>query len=240
MNPIAMLNAAQRANAAYVSDLQAARAAFAALNMTFVSQYRNDTHQAVISTDIHDRYYLTISGTRYSQENNIDLVDDIWLAPEKAAKGGVIPAGVNQGMQEFWNWVLQTVPAAATINVEGHSLGAERTLLTPLFLAKERIGDLYAFEPPQCGTQEFWDAYRDELKGAVVTVCGGDIWFGWPPRQGYVHDAQSNLFWLLDQHIEIILPNEWTGATCEADHAITEVIARIQSAITNGTFPHVL
>lgn len=239
MNPIAMLNAAQRANAAYVSDPLAVKAAFAALDMTFVAQYRNATHQAVISTDTRGRYYLSISGTRFSQNNNVDLLDDIWLAPVNAAKGGVVPAGVNQGMQDFWQWVLQNVPSGLEINVEGHSLGAERALLTPLFLPKERIGDLYAFEPPQCGTQEFWDAYRDELKDAVVTVCGNDLWFGWPPRQGYVHDAQSNVFWLLDQHVEIIKPSEWTGASCEADHAITEVIARLQSAITNGTFPHV-
>lgn len=239
MNPIAMLNAAQRSNASYVSDLLAVKAAFAALDMTFVSQYRNDTHQAVISKDARDRWYLTISGTRFSQGDNFDLLDDIWLAPVNAPKGGMVPSGVNQGMVEFWKWVLQTVPADAALNVEGHSLGAERTLLTPLYLPDNRIGDLYAFEPPQCGTQEYWDAYRNELASAVVTVCGADIWFGWPPRQGYVHDAQSNLFWLLDQHIEIIKPSEWTGGNCEADHAITEVIARIQSAITNGTFPHV-
>lgn len=239
MNPLATLNAAQRSNAAYVMDRTAATAAFAALDMTLVDQYRNATHQGVISRDAKGLWYLSIAGTRFSQGGNVDILDDIWLAPSKAPKGGVVPAGVNQGMQDFWNWVLKTIPAGMTINIEGHSLGAERALLTPIYLAPERIGDLYAFEPPMCGTQEYWDAYGPALSRAVQTVCGADVFYGWPPRQGYVHGAMGITLFLQEQQIEIIQPAAWPGGDSQADHAITEVIARLQASITNNTFPHV-
>lgn len=238
MNPIAILESAQRCNAVYIEDLTAATAAFQALGMTVLGQYKNLTHQAILSKDVKGLYHLTIAGTRISEGNNLDLLDDIWLAPVKIPQGGMVASGVISGMDEFWKWVLVQVPAGIAINVEGHSLGAERTLLTPLFLSADRIGDLYAFEAPQCATQEFWDAYHAVLANAVHTVCGEDIWYNWPARQGYVHDKNSTVIWFQTTSTKIIAPADWPVGFNEADHVIEEVIARIQTSITNNTFPH--
>lgn len=238
MNPLSVLAAAQRCNAAYVMDKSAVAQAFAALGMIFVDQYRNATHQAVYSKDQHGYHYLSISGTRFFEGDNLDLLDDIWLAPVKVQRGGEVASGVYSGMDDLWMWMKSHLPTSATLNIEGHSLGAERALLAPLFLPKEQIGDLHAFEAPQTATQEFWDAYREELSRAVHTVCGADIFYNWPPKQGYTHDAQSDVLWLKANSIEVIRPSQWPIGANEGDHAIERVIAYIQAAIVNGYFPH--
>lgn len=245
MDPIGILASAQRCNAAYIEELSAAQAAFSQLGMSFIAQYMNATHQAVLSKDTQGSIYLTIAGTRLTQGNNVDLLDDAWLAPQPCPKGGVVPAGVYAGMWDFWQWVQSNVPAGASVNVEGHSLGGERALLTPLFLENARIGDIFAFEAPQCATQEYWDAYRDELSSAVQTVCGADVWFGWPPAQGYVHDAQRALLWVQSTGVIQTSVAQWKSTYVAwpiglsyDDHEIVRVIAYLQSAITNGTFTH--
>jgi hypothetical protein len=238
LDPLATLAASQRASAAYIEDLDSATTAFAQLGMTVLGQYKNDTHQAIISKNAQGLFYLSISGTRFNEGDNVDILDDIWLSQVKAPKGGGVSSGVYSGMDAFWKWVLSLVPAGANINIEGHSLGAERTLLTPLFLPQAQIGELYAFEAPKSATQEYWDAYRDELSGAVRTVCGADIWYNWPPFHDYVHDAQSSVLWLKPDTITVIKPSEWPIGIDASDHEIAVVVSRIQTSITNGTFPH--
>lgn len=237
MNPIAIVAAGQRAEAAYIVDPAAAKTAFEQLGMTFLGQYQDSTHQGVVSMDAKGRYYVTITGTRWSEGFGADLLSDIWLAPVNAPKGGVVPSGVYCGMKDFWGWVATKIPAGTGFNIEGHSLGAERALLAPIFVDPKLIGDIYAFEPPQCGTQEFWDAYREDLKNAVVTVCGQDIWFNWPPHQGYVHDAKMAVLWLLSTGSEWVLPAQYQGGNNAGDHQITEVNQRLQYCMTNAKFP---
>lgn len=238
MNPIAITAAAQRSAAAYNTDVPSATAAFAALGYTLMGFYKNLTHQAVLSRDARNQFYLSITGTRYDQPGNLDLLADLSLSPVNVPKGGQVASGVYEGLGDMWNWVLNQVPIGSVINIDGHSLGAERTLLTPIFLSKPQIGDLYAFEAPMCATQAYWDAYRDELAGAVHTVCGLDIWFSYPPHQGYCHDAQSSLLWLQSTAIKLITPPQFPGGLSGSDHAITEVVARLQNGMTNALFPH--
>jgi hypothetical protein len=239
MNPLAMLVAAQRCNAAYIEDLSAVTAAFTQLGMSVIGQYQNLTHQCVLSKDSTGLVYLTIAGTRISEGNNLDLLDDVWMAPVAAPKGGVVSSGVFTGMADLWNWVFANTSVTTVINVEGHSLGAERALLTPLFLPKERLGDLYAFEAPMCATQEYWDAYREELMYAILTVCGNDRWYAWPPGQGYVHDAHGEVVWFQPTQVSVIPTGAWPGTDLDMDdHDIELLISRIQSSIDNSTFPH--
>lgn len=237
MNPIAIVAAGQRAEAAYIVDPVAAKTAFEELGMTFLGQYQDSTHQGVVSMDAKGRYYVTITGTRWSEGFGADLLADIWLAPIKAPKGGLVPSGVYCGMKDFWTWVETKVPAGTVLNIEGHSLGAERALLAPIFMDSSLIGDLYAFEPPQCATQDYWDAYRDDLKNAIVTVCGQDAWFNWPPHQGYVHDAQMPLLWILSIGCQWVMPAAYRGGANTNDHQITEINQRLQYSLANAKFP---
>jgi hypothetical protein len=127
LDPLATLAASQRASAAYIEDLDSATTAFAQLGMTVLGQYKNDTHQAILSKNAQGLFYLSISGTRFDEGSNIDVLDDIWMSKVKAPKGGMVSSGVYSGMDAFWKWVLSLVPAGANINIEGHSLGAEST-----------------------------------------------------------------------------------------------------------------
>lgn len=238
MNPIAIVAAGQRAEAAYIVDPAEAKTAFEKLGMTFLGQFQDSTHQGVVSQDAKGRYYVTITGTRWSEGFGADLLSDIWLAPVKAPKGGLVPSGVYCGMKDFWSWALSKVPAGVAVNIEGHSLGAERALLAPCFLSPDRIGDIYAFEPPQCATQEYWDAYRSELSQAVVTVNGQDMWFNWPSRQGYVHDAQREVLWLGPVGSQWVLPANYKGGSNASDHDISLVNQRLQFCMANAKFPN--
>jgi hypothetical protein len=239
MNPLALLAAAQRAQAVYIADALAAQKAFEELGYTFLGQYQDATHQGVVSQDAKGRYYVTIAGTRYNQGYGADLVMDVWLAPHDCLKGGQVAAGVIEGMDKFWAWALSKIPATAAINIEGHSLGAERTLLAPMFIPKERLGDLYAFEPPMFATPEWWSAYGSDLEGAVCTVQGADRWFAWPPRQGYIHNPNGKYLWLLSTSVQAINVADWKPtALSEGDHSIELLVSRVQDALTKNLFPH--
>lgn len=224
MNWQAIYAAAKRAEAAYIADEGEAKAAFAALGLTFVGQHRDVSHQAVLSRDADGATYLSISGTRFGEPDNIDLLDDLYLLPVSAPRGGIVAAGAYSGMQELWQWVSSTVGPDVVVNVEGHSLGGERTLLTPLFLPKARIGTLHAFDAPKCASQAYWDAYREELAGAVLTVNRRDIWFGWPPAGPYQHDRQAEVIWLAEEGVRIIEATAWPGGLDAGDHAIAEIV----------------
>jgi hypothetical protein len=239
MNPLAILAAAQRAQAVYIVDPKAAQTAFEGLGMTFLGQYQDATHQGVVTKDAKGQYYVTIAGTRYSEGYGADLLEDIWLAPVHAINGGIVASGVHEGMDRFWAWALNLIPATAVINMEGHSLGAERVLLAPLFIPKERLGDMHAFEAPMCADQDYWDAYRAELAHVVHTVQGADRWFAFPPRQGYCHDAQANVLWFFsDTQILWTTPSAWTPITLsDVDHSIDLLVTRIQTGVTNAAFP---
>jgi hypothetical protein len=129
--------------------------------------------------------------------------------------------------------VHANVPAGAVINIEGHSLGAERALLTPLFLAKAQIGSIHAFEAPQCASPEYWHSYADELAKAVHTVCGADVWYGWPPVSQYRHPT-SSVIWLTGKGYELIKPSEWPGGLSMGDHSIAEVVARLDTIFASA------
>jgi hypothetical protein len=238
MNPIALLAAAQRAQAVYIPDALAAQKAFSGLGMTYLGQYQDATHQGAVSTDSKGRYYVSISGTRYSEGYGADLFADIWLAPHDCLKGGQVASGIIEGMDKFWAWALSKIPATAEISVEGHSLGGERALLTPMFLPKERMGDIYAFEPPMFATPEWWAAYGPDLANAVCTVQGADRWFAWPPRQGYVHNPAGKYMWLMSTAAEWIKATDWKpSGFSDQDHSIDRLVERVQEAIHGNWFP---
>jgi hypothetical protein len=239
MNPLAILAAALRAQAVYIVDPKAAQTAFEGLGMTFLGQYQDATHQGVVSKDAKGQYYVTIAGSRGASGYGADLLIDLWLAPVHAVNGGQVASGVYSGMDKFWAWALDLIPPTAPINMEGHSLGAERVLLAPLFIPKSRLGDMHAFEAPMCADQDYWDAYRDELSHVVHTVQGADRWFAYPPRQGYCHDAQANVLWFLSNNkIQSITPKNWiTTAFSDADHSIDTLVQRIQTGVANAAFP---
>ncbi|RKP50496.1 hypothetical protein [Trinickia fusca] len=234
MNWPAIYAAAKRAEAAYIADEDEAKAAFAALGLTFIGQHRDASHQAVLSHDAAGATYLSISGTRFGEADNVDLLDDLYLLPVSVPRGGIVAAGAYSGMQELWQWVSSHIGPDVAVNVEGHSLGGERTLLTPLFLPKERIGTLHAFDAPKCASQAYWDVYREELAGAVRTVNRQDLWYGWPPAGPYQHDEQAEVIWLVQDGFRIINAMAWPGGFDVENHAIAEIVTALEGIASAG------
>src|SRR5260370_37904509 len=71
--------AAKRPNAAYLDDAAQSKAAFEALGDTWVGQFQDDLHQAVLSVDPAGATHLSISGTR--SPLSLDLFADVSLDP---------------------------------------------------------------------------------------------------------------------------------------------------------------
>lgn len=227
MNRAAIVAAAKRAQAAYILDDAGARAAFEGLEQTFLGRYENDSHQAVVSQDVAGACYLSISGTRFGHDLG-DLLEDLHITGKDLGNGMRVAAGVYDGMQAMWDWAERLVPAGATWNVEGHSLGAERALLAGLFLPAAHVGAIHAFEAPRCGNAALWAHLMPTLANAGCVVDGADLWFGWPQASEWLHVPLPHI-WLLDDagHADLIMPDKWPEGDNPDDHDIARVVERL-------------
>lgn len=232
----ALALALERCNAAYVEGDWPSKAAFEQLGDTWLGQYADSGHQAVLTKDKQGQIHLTISGTRASQWNIIDILEDASLTP-KAVKGGQVTNGVYDGMDIVWDWVWKIIPKDTKLVVGGHSLGASRTHLTPLFLPAEQIVALYSFEAPKFCDAEYYTTYKDLFAAKMICVLNGrDSWAAWPwlntiwktrPQQQHV--------WLHDGTYSMIDPKDWPGFGKSSDHFTDSVMASIGRVISSFT-----
>jgi hypothetical protein len=232
MDWAALALAARRANAAYIEDAAQSKAAFSALDDDWIDIYQDDSHQAVLSVTPAGETHLSISGTRASDGKLADIYADAQLDPVSIG-GGSATRGAVEGMQDLWNWVLQTVPAANPISVCGHSLGGSRTHLTPAFLPAARIGSLVSFAAPKFVDAAFYAAHADALAVMTCVVNGDDGWCSWPWFDGrWQHRPPLPHIWLKDDSGDFvtILGDLWPGGWDFADHSIDRYQARIDAA----------
>lgn len=230
----ALLMAARRANAAYVEGDGPSQAAFVKLGDRWLGQFRNMTNQAVLSTDPSGQVHLSISGTRVSQLQLADVIEDASLEPSVVV-GGKVTQGVAYKMAELWNWVSLIVPKDKSIVVTGHSLGAARTHLTPLYLSADRVQQLYSFEAPKFCNGDFYDTFADLFKAKMVCVLNGrDSWAAWPwldPR--WQSRPRQDHLWLTNGTYQLIDPKQWPGLGKTGDHSMDVVEANITQLVSN-------
>jgi len=236
--------AAARANAAYVIDETGSRAAFEALGDTWIAQYQDASHQAVLSADAQGETRLSISGTRASAWKIKDVLADMSL-DAVAVDGGNVTAGVYEGMQQLWDWVQQVVPAGDVIHVAGHSLGGSRTHLTPLFLPAAQIGQLHSFEAPKFADAAFYAAHASALADMVCVVNGADLWASWPWKEGPLKDLRWQArpavphVWLKDDRgtFSIVTASQWPEGADPLDHDMSRVQARVDAIAASAIKP---
>lgn len=240
MNLTAMLAAAERAQAVYIVDPVASRKAFEGLGHVWIGQFQDADSQAVLTRDPAGNVCLSISGTRFSSGKIGDLFDDVDLTPVDLGAGVKVAHGAYEALVDIWKWAKALVPAGTVFDVCGHSLGAWRTLYTPLFLPAAQIGPLHAFESPKGATAAYWTKYAAELAGAVSVVNGHDIFYGYPFLPAppyfteYVH-AQTPVIWLQGGGFKTIVPSQWPGGVSESDHSIDLIVPLIRAiARTTG------
>jgi hypothetical protein len=223
--------AAKRANAAYHIDPPDSKAAFEALGDAWTAIYSDANNQAVLSTDPAGAVHLSISGTRASSLKLGDIFDDVSLDPHPV-KGGTVTEGVISGMQEVWNWALSVAPDGAVFNVAGHSLGASRTHLTPLFVRASQIGALHSFEAPKFCDRQYYETYAKELAGMVCVLNGRDTWAAWPwiDYRWTGRPLQDHL-WLKSFGFSMISASQWPGLGRFGDHDMDLVQARMEALV---------
>jgi hypothetical protein len=221
--------AARRAEAAYIINAAQSKAAFEALGDVWSSIYSDANNQAVISVDPSGATHLSISGTRASSLKVGDIFDDVSLDPV-SVKGGTVTAGVISGMQDVWDWALSVAPKGTVFNVAGHSLGASRTHLTPLYLPPNQIGVLHSFEAPKFANAQFYATYAAELARMVCVLNGTDLWAAWCWFDGRYSRPQVDHAWLKDDAgaFSIIPASQWPGGVDPGDHGISLVVARLE------------
>lgn len=236
--------AARRANAAYVINADDSKDAFSALGDTWISQYQDASHQAVLSADANGETHLSISGTRASALKFMDVIADMSRDPVPVA-GGNATQGVYEGMQRLWDWVLQVVPAGDVVHVSGHSLGGSRTHLTPLFLPAAQIGQLHSFEAPKFADAAFYAAHAGALAEMVCIVNGADLWASWPWKEGPLKDLRWQArpgvphVWLKDDRgtFSIIPASQWPEGDDPLDHDMSRVQARADAIAASAIKP---
>lgn len=229
--------AAKRANAAYLIDPAQSKAAFQALGDVWSDIYSDSNNQAVMSVDPAGRTHLSISGTRASSLKLADIFDDVSLDPHPV-NGGCVTDGVISGMQDVWNWALSVAPSGAVFNVCGHSLGASRTHLSPLFLPAAQIGALHSFEAPKFADARYYSTYAAELAGMVCVLNGRDSWCAWPwvdPR--WQSRPQQDHVWLKSSGFSMIPASQWPGLGSFADHGIDLVQSRVEAIAAASVKP---
>lgn len=216
--------AAARANAAYLEKDDESRAAFTALGDTWLGQYETATNQAVVSYSPKG-YHLSISGTRASDLRLLDIFADVSLEPVPVT-GGSVTKGVLTGMQEVWDWAKGLAPGV-TWHVTGHSLGAARTHLAPLFLETDRIGELHSFESPKFCDAQYYQSHAAQLAGMVCVLHGRDTWAAWPwiDRRWQARPDQDHV-WITSTTFEEIPWQKWPGLGCMRDHDMDDVLRR--------------
>lgn len=230
----ATAKAVRRANAAYIIDAAQSKKAFEALGDVWSDIYSDSNNQAVISVDQSGATHLSISGTRASNLKLGDIFDDVSLDPHPV-KGGTVTEGVISGMQGVWDWALSVAPAGSVFHLTGHSLGASRVHLWPLFVKPEQIGSAYSFEAPKFCSAEYYTTYAAELAGMACFLNGRDTWAAWPwidPRwQGR---PQQDHYWLQSTGFKVIPASRWPGLGSFADHGIDLVQSRVLSIVGSG------
>jgi hypothetical protein len=224
MDWAATLAAARRSQAAYIEDPAQSKEAFEAMGLTWLGMYANDSHQAVLSRDASN-VYLSISGTRFLSRLG-DLLDDLFIQSIDLGGGCKVSSGVYTGLGAMWVWAKHLVPRGTVFHIDGHSLGAERGLVSCALLPANQIGQIWAFEAPKPANAAFWARYANVVSKATTTVNQTDVWYGWPFISEYEHPPYPAI-WLQPTGYQMIMPSEWPRGYSMPKHDIGMVVSRI-------------
>lgn len=232
MNLAEVLAACERAAAAYEMDPAKCQAGFEALGQEWVGLYQKGSVQAAL-TMREGAGYLSISGTRFSDGQVEDLLEDLDITPKNLGGGACVASGAYSGLPDLWEWAFKQLPSTACVWVEGHSLGGWRTYYSPVFCPAARLAGLHVFESPKAANAAFWAAYGRE--DTVSVVHQGDIFFGYPFASGWgaSHPPKDHL-WLHGGQLEVIQPEDWPGGLSVEDHRVEGVVAALRALVQGG------
>jgi hypothetical protein len=221
-----ILAAAKRAQAAYIMDAAQAKAAFEALGHTFIAQYKDADSQAVLST-CDGKTYFSLAGTRFSDRQIGDLIDDLQTDALDLGGGAKVTRGPYESAQELFAWALSVVPAGTVLHCAGHSLAGWRISYIGSFVPADQIGSLFAFEPPKGANVAYYQKFVRELAELVIVCNGRDIWMNSPRLGEWIH-RPGPMVWLTSTGFQVIDTSKWPGGFNLGDHSIDLVVERLE------------
>lgn len=229
-----VLAAGERAAAAYLITPLESRAAFEQLGLRWHGLYQQEGLQAVLSSDVAGRVFLSISGTRFEDRKISDLLDDLDTRWVDVGLGAEVLRGAYDGLQELWTWAKAQVATETAWYVEGHSLGGWRARYTPLFVGEDQIAQIVSFESPKSANAAFYERFKEVFSTVYAGVVNGsDIFVGYPwtsteachpPYQW--HHLLSGPPWLQMED-----PANWPGGLNYEDHSIDLVVSRLRDLV---------
>jgi hypothetical protein len=222
-----ILSAARRAQAAYIMDAAQAKAAFEALGHTFIAQFKDHDSQAVLSLGPDGKTYFSLAGTRFSDRQLGDLIDDLQTDALDLGGGAKVTRGPYESAKELFAWALSVVPKGTVLNCAGHSLAGWRISYIGSFVPSAQIGSLFAFEPPRGANLAYYAKYQKELAGLTIIGNSADIWFGYPRLGGWKH-RPGPMIHLSKTGYQVIDTSAWPGGLSLADHSIDLVVQRLE------------
>jgi len=219
-----LLLLAQLCNIAYVDDEAAQQAQVAALGFKYLGRYENTDHQAFLAMK-GTRYVLAISGTRFSDGNIPELLDDENVFPQSAGDFKVM-AGFYAGQGDLYAWAEAKVPAGEKFEITGHSLGGARAHLAPLWVPADRLRCLTTFGAPKAATAAYWTTFSTPL---ARVVHERDLWAGWPLLPPWTQPGP--MLWLHNGALTLTTEKWWPGGLSPADHSITSGYIKALAAL---------
>ena len=239
----ALSSSIDRCAAAYAPDDGTARRNFARLGCNLLGRYCNDSHQAV-ALRAGGRATITLAGTRLDgsvAEAAGDLIADLDFSPLEV-RAGRVAAGAHHGLGSVFSWALGLFKAGEPVDVEGHSLGGQRTLLAPLWLPAARIGRMTAWEPPKAADDRFYHDFMITPGVPCTTVLNGaDPWAAWPWFDSDLLHPPGPILHLRDGTWSWTTRDRWTASPWAAeDHEAGAVQRAVSGCIDRASLAKVM
>ena len=230
-----LLASIKRCDAVY-GDPNNLKTAFEALGCAVLGVYYNDGHQAVVHRDPEGWATITICGTRVScgtmRQHAVDLFEDIDFSPVLAPGGGLVAAGALDGLDKVFAVALDLFLNEETIRVEGHSLGAQRAHLAPLFIPLSRVDRIIAWEPPKAADDEYYGIRSGWFSRTLTILNGKDPWAAWSWTCQKLKHPPGPIVWLHDGTYDVTTRDGWPGGEIlhSSDHfsnLIVEIVEKL-------------
>jgi len=201
-------------NTAYIDDATVQRSAVEEFGLAYLGRYENVDHQAFLCSR-GERTILAVSGTRFSDGNVCELLDDEDVLPVDLSNGAHVMQGFYAGLSGLFSWALSAAPRGHLFDITGHSLGGARAHLAPLFVPAGSFNRLYSFAAPKAANAVYWKAFAAPL---TRVVNERDLWVGWPFIGEWCQP--ETMLWLHDRIVEQSTESKWPGGLRASDHSI--------------------
>ena len=233
----ALLESITCCNLVYDPDQKSCVASFQSRGYRVLGYYSDDEAQAIAVVSQDNQQHLCIAGTRVSEgtaiETAVDVSEDVMavLPPVDLGGGAHFAKGALLRARRIWGWACKLFDMSQSVDVSGHSLGADTTHAMPAVMPPVVLGQMIAWEPPRTANDGYWTQYGWPSPRCITILHGRDFWayYPWPEInwQGLKHPP-GPLLWIHDGTWEWTTRDDWYGEpSAMSDHDTDAVMASV-------------